>query len=368
MKTFDRSAFKAGCIAAIAAIALIVAGSRNLRDFDWALTTYAVGSVFALFAVVYRYAVWAQRPPTRMYLRRGLQAFFRRPSVGAVYDRPLFAIEMEKRAVIDRAYSSRWMTLLRLLLDNFVLQRFITRRSRERWIMHACLSWGGMLAFAITFPLVFGWVHFESIPENAEIYRLFVMGVALEQFSVHSFSGFLHFNLLNISAVVLVAGLALSVKLRMSDKGEFAIQTFSDDVFPVLLLFAVCVTGLMLSVSSKFLAGSGFQFIGMTHAASVIGLLLYLPFGKLFHIIQRPLSLGVSFYKESGRAGAAAHCRRCGEHYASQLHVNDLKTVLDQLGFNFRFATSDGELHYQDICPPCRRRLLALNQGRAVGR
>jgi hypothetical protein len=50
------------------------------------------------------------------------------------------------------------------------------------------------------------------------------------------------------------------------------------------------------------------------------------------------------------------------------MHVQDLKKVLDQVGFNFRFQTSAGEIHYQDICPPCRRRLFALNQGRALGR
>jgi hypothetical protein len=225
-----------------------------------------------------------------------------------------------------------------------------------------------MLAFAITFPLVFGWIHFESLPNNAEIYQVFVAGFAVEQFAVHSLRGFLHFNLLNISAVVLLVGLVLSVRLRMSDRSEFATQTFSDDVFPILLLFAVCITGLMLSVSARLLAGSGFQFIGMTHAASVIGLLLYLPFGKLFHIIQRPLSLGVSFYKQAGVAQGEASCRRCGEGYASQMQVEDLKIVLDQLGFNFRFATAGGELHYQEICPPCRRRLLALNQGKVLGR
>jgi nitrate reductase gamma subunit len=349
MHTFDRTAFKAGAIGSIAVILAIIAGSRNLRHFDWALTTYAVGSVFAVFAVVYRYAVWAQRPPTRMYLRRGLQAFFSR-----------------RRGTLSTVKNAG--TLWKLLLDNFLLQRFITRRSRERWLMHASLSWGSMLAFAVTFPLVFGWVHFESTPDNAEIYRVLIMGFPVEQFSVHSVSGFLHFNLLNLSAIVLLAGLALSIKLRMSDKGEFATQSFADDVFPLLLLFAVCVTGLMLTVSSKFLAGSGFQFIGMTHAASVIGLLLYLPFGKLFHIIQRPLSLGVSFYKDAGRASAAARCVRCGEDYASQLHVDDLKTVLDELGFDFRFATAACDLHYQDVCPPCRRRLLALNQGKALGR
>lgn len=349
INAFDRTAFRAGATAAAIAALFIVLGSRFLADFDWALTTYAVGSVFAVFAVVYRYAVWSQRPPTKMYLKRGLQAFFAR-----------------KRGLTSMSKNTG--TLGKLLVDNFVLQRFITKRSKERWIMHACLSWGGMLAFGVTFPLVFGWIHFESLPGNAEIYQVLVAGFVVEQFDVHSIRGFLHFNALNISAVILLVGLVLSVRLRMRDKGEFAIQTFADDVFPILLLFAVCITGLMLSVSAKLLAGSGFQFIGMAHAASVIGLLLYLPFGKLFHIIQRPLSLGVSFYKQAGAISGNASCRRCGEEYASRLQIEDLKTVLDELGFNFRFATPNGELHYQEICPPCRRRLLALSQGKVLGR
>ena len=339
---FDRNAFRVGVIAALAAMMAIYAGSHRLKYFDWALTTYAVGSIFAAFAVAYRYAVWAQRPPTMMYLKRGWQMFLSRRR-----NTPILG----KR-----------------LLDNFVLQKFITRRGAERWLMHACLSWGGMLAFALTFPLVFGWIHFETLPDDAEVYRVLLFGFQVEQFPVHSALGFLHFNLLNISAVLMLVGLTLSVKLRITDRGELATQTFADDVLPLLLLFAVSVTGLMLTVSSLFLDGYGFQFIGMAHAASVIGLLLYLPFGKLFHIVQRPLSLGVSFYKEAGRKGARAFCRRCGEEYASQMHIEDLKTMLDQLGLNFRFATPDGEVHYQEICPPCRRRLLALNQGKALGR
>lgn len=346
MKYFDRTAFRAGAAAGIAVTALVYLESRQLRHFDWALTTYAVGSVFAAFAVAYRYAIWAQRPPTLMYLKRGLQLFLRR------------------RRNVPRNTGK----LGKLLLDNFVLQKFITGRGAERWLMHACLSWGGMLAFAVTFPLVFGWIHFESLADNAEVFQVFVLGYPVEQFYVHSLRGFIHFNLLNLSAILMLVGLVLSIKLRMSDRGELAIQTFADDVSPLLLLFMVSITGLMLTVSSHFMAGYGFQFLGMAHAASVIGLLLYLPFGKLFHIVQRPLSLGVSFYKEAGQTGLRARCMRCGEDYASQMHVEDLKTVLDQLGFNFRFATPDGEIHYQDICPACRRRLLALNQGRALGR
>ena len=273
LKYFDRQALRAGVLAAMGVIALIYAGSRALRHFDWALTTYAVGTIFAAFAIVYRYAVWAQRPPTMMYLKRGWRMFFRR------------------RAVVPRNTA----VLGKRLLDDFILQRFITGRSKQRWIMHACLSWGGMLAFAITFPLVFGWIHFESTSGNAEIYRVFVFGYPAEEFHVHSIAGFVHFNLLNLSAVLMLVGLVLSLNLRMSDKGELATQSFADDVLPLLLLFTVTVTGLMLSVSSNFMSGYGFQFLGMAHAASVIGLLLYLPFGKLFHIVQRPLSLGVSF-------------------------------------------------------------------------
>ena len=106
----------------------------------------------------------------------------------------------------------------------------------------------------------------------------------------------------------------------------------------------------------------------MVHLVSVVALLVYIPFGKLFHMFQRTCSLCVTRYQKVGAAGPRARCRSCGADYASRMHVEDLKTVLDQLGFDFRFATPRGRVHYQDICPACRRRLLALNQGRAVGR
>lgn len=350
MTYFDRHAFRMGSGAAALVVAAIALGSNGLENFDWALTTYAVASIFAAFAVAYRYAVWAGRPPTRMFLRRGLEAFLgRRRHFDSGHRRPA-------------AVARNVLRLGRLLLDNFVLQKFITRRGIERWVMHAGLSWGGMLAFGVTFPLVFGWVHFETAPDDATVYRALLFGFAAAEFAVDSWQAFLFFNLLNISAILMLVGLVLSVRLRMRDKSELAVQTFADDVFPLFLLFTVCVTGLMLTVSARFMAGYGFPFIGLAHAASVVGLLLYLPFGKLFHIVQRPLSLGVSFYRSE--ASERAFCRRCGGDFASRVHVNDLKTVLDQLGFDYRF----GELHYQDICPPCRRRLLALNQGAAVGR
>jgi hypothetical protein len=55
--------------------ALIVLGSRRLDHFDAALVGYTFATLFATFGISYRYAMWLQRPPTRMYWRRGWQMF-----------------------------------------------------------------------------------------------------------------------------------------------------------------------------------------------------------------------------------------------------------------------------------------------------
>jgi high-affinity Fe2+/Pb2+ permease len=61
----------AGLAAAVVLAVLIVVGSRNLQHFDAALVGYTFATLFALFGITYRYAMWLQRPPTRMYWRRG---------------------------------------------------------------------------------------------------------------------------------------------------------------------------------------------------------------------------------------------------------------------------------------------------------
>jgi len=84
-----------------------------------------------------------------------------------------------------------------------------------------------------------------------------------------------------------------------------------------------------------------------------------MPFGKFFHIFQRPAQIGVTFYKERGAEGEQAVCRRCGEPFASLMHVEDLKRV--QAALDIRYRLQDGT-HYQDICPACRRKNVALTQ------
>ena len=60
----------------------ILLGSRNLRNYDPALLIYTFGVMFSAFAITYRYTVWLQRPPTRMYWRRSWQLLWQRQAIG----------------------------------------------------------------------------------------------------------------------------------------------------------------------------------------------------------------------------------------------------------------------------------------------
>lgn len=112
--------------------------------------------------------------------------------------------------------------------------------------------------------------------------------------------------------------------------------------------------------------GYAYEFLAIIHAVTVIFTLLWLPFGKFFHIFQRPAQLGVAFYKDRGRESEQARCAQCDQPYASQMHIDDLITVERQLGYRYDLADSrPGQPdHYQRICPACRRASLALCQGR----
>ena len=96
------------------------------------------------------------------------------------------------------------------------------------------------------------------------------------------------------------------------------------------------------------------------YAITVIGALLYLPFGKFFHIFQRPAQLGVKLYKKAGDMDGGALCPRCGGEFASQMQIDDVRAVLTQLGFDY--TTGGPAKHWQALCPPCKRKSIALSQ------
>jgi len=319
---------------------LIVAGSRNLSHFDAALVGYTFAVLFATFAIVYRYVMWLQRPPTALYWKRGWQVFFR-PSYLAVNIAGWF-----KRIV-----------------GEFALNVFIFRRGKQRGGAHWLIMWGCVLACAITFPLVFGWIHFEARQDDPNWYRTFLFGFPTIAFPIHSITGFVIFHGLVWASFFVIAGVMLAMRRRMRDHGSAVLQQFGEDFLPLILLFAVSVTGLMLTASYTWMKGYGYEFLAILHALTVIFTLLWLPFGKFFHIFQRPAQLGVSFYKDAGTREEAAQCRRCGQPFTSRLHAEDLIRVEKALGY--RYEINDGPAgHYQWICPRCRRAMLVLAQGR----
>ena len=318
---------------------LIVLGSRNLAHFDAALVGYTFATLFALFGVTYRYSMWLQRPPTRMYWRRGWSAF------------------ASPRLLVANAGE----VLRRLVVEAFA-NRFIFRRGALRGIAHLSLMWGCTLAMAITFPLVWGWIHFETVPGALHTYRTFVFGVAAGDFGVGSILAFIVFHGLVWASILVMIGVMLAFRRRMIDRGAAATQQFGEDILPLVLLGAVSVTGLMLTVSYTWMNGYAYQFIAILHAVTVIMTLLWLPFGKFFHVFQRPAQIGVALFKEEGRRGEQARCKRCEREFASAAMVRDLTVVERELGFHYELEGS-GPAHYQQVCPRCRRALFGLAQG-----
>src|SRR5262252_7224532 len=148
-----------GLVAAAILTALIFLGSRNLRHVDAALVGYTFACLFAAFAIAYRYSMWLQRPPTRLYWRRGWQAFLKPGSLWANV----------------KHLAGRFVRL-------FALNEHILRRSKPRGVAHLLIMWGCILAAAITFPLVYGWVFFETVPGDLTRYRTFAFGMPLFDF------------------------------------------------------------------------------------------------------------------------------------------------------------------------------------------
>jgi hypothetical protein len=330
----------AGAISTIVLALLIVVGSRRLSHFDAALVGYTFATLFAAFGITYRYTIWLQRPPTWLYFKRGWQLF-------------LSPRDLMRNLVL-------W---LQRLTNAFIFNMFIWRRSMERGAAHWLILWGCIIAAAITFPLVFGWIHFALDGDDFQNYRVMVFGFETFSFPIESLLGALIFHGLVWSAFMVIAGVMLAMRRRMRDRDAAALQQFGEDLMPLILLFAISITGLMLVVSYEWMRGYGYEFLAIIHAASVIVTLVWLPFGKLFHIFQRPAQLGVSFYKDAGKRIERARCARCGTDYASQMHVDDLIEVEHQLGYKYALTSSPID-HYQRICPRCRRLLPAVAQGR----
>jgi hypothetical protein len=339
-----RAAVAATLVTAIT-IVLVIVGSRGLRDFDAALIGYTVGTVFAIAALTYRYALWIGRVPTGHYFRAGWKTFFS-----------------------WRNFRRYTLLVPRALWTDIIGQTFIRKRSTARWLAHQAIFWGVVLSLAVTVPLTFGWIRFTLVPPDG--YRAWFFGFPVASFPIEARTGFAAFHILDFTAVLLIAGVVAAIARRMRDVGLLTTQRFGFDLMPLILLLAIAVTGLALTASSMWWRGSFYWFIALTHQVVVVLWLLSLPFGKFFHIIERPASVGVTLYQQvaqdveyyrpvphAEQARTAAPCPRCGAALPSAQFISDLEGVLNDLGQRYDLGGGRGLL--QDYCPTCKRVLRA---------
>ncbi len=303
------------------------AGSAGLAHLDPALLGYLGATVAAAFATAYRVSTYWRRP------------------AAAVYARAL------------RGALARPRTLLRTVsvgARDLGAQRFIARRSRLRWLAHLLLSLGTLVSFAITVPLVFGWLHFEADGQHA--YRAVIFGaLPAVRFALDGALGWLVFHALSVAAAAVVIGASTFLVLRLrAHRGPGTRDGF--DIAPLVLLLGVALTGLLLPLSGRVGSPALFRVAAVAHEVSVIVLLVALPFSKLAHLLIRPLALGV----QALRAPTAAwvRCTACDRPLAPAAQQAAVVALLGARGFHF-----DG---HAAICPPCRRRLVSSTQAALV--
>src|SRR5579859_1611386 len=351
----------AGIAAALVLILLIALGSRGFHWFDAALIGYAVAAVFATAAVIYKYTFWLARPPTGRYWRRSWQLFF------------------------SAANFRRYTALIPAAIGDLFAQTFIRKRGLYRWLTHQCLFWGVLLSCLITFPLTFGWLRFTQT--TGGLYQIWFFGVGLLAFPVASIFGFVVIHALDFTAAILLIGLVLAFHRRFHDLALIAVQRFRFDILPLALLLAIVVTGLALTADSAWLGGAYYWYISLTHEAVVVLWLISLPFGKFFHLIERPATVGIELYWRTGENTEMQRCARCGEEFAPARFIQDLKKTLYDVGENYSLREvpaaekglqADGAfveeaevtsvLWWQDLCPTCKRVMHAQANLAALGR
>lgn len=314
----------AGAGAAALVTGAIFLGSRNLANFDVALVGYAVATIFLAFGVTYRSVIWARSPAARRYLVAGMKALL-----------------LPGKATRPRLAGPR------TLLNTLLLQRFIAKRSNARWLAHQAMFWGVVLATAMTFPLTFGWLHFRAVPGTASGYWVYAMGVRVAGIDAFSVIGWMMFRGLDLAAVLVIAGAGVFLYKRLAERSTNKIN-FSKDLLPLLALLAISVTGLALSVSSMAFGGLFYRPLALVHMVVVVLTLVWIPFGKFFHTIQRPAMIGVHLHKQSGlgQRGAFA-CRCCGEPLEGAAFVEDLQATMGELGLAYG--------GWIETCPRCKR-------------
>ncbi|WP_205207663.1 MFS transporter [Bacillus sp. P14.5] len=309
-------------------------GTEKFLHFDMALMGYLISSLIFAIGLTVRMCSWLLRPATKQVVKRSFQN--------------LRTKKRQKRNV---------RAILKTAFENIILQKFIFKRGIYRGVQHVLIAWGCIGSFAITFGLTFGWMHFELV--DPETYVIVVMGVDTITMAAHGLFAEMVYNGLNITATMVLIGVSMALARRIVSQDVKVTQRAEFDLFPLILLLAVTVTGLVLTVSYALLDGWMHHYLTLIHQITVVVLLIYFPFGKLFHLPIRPLATAVPMnYQEEWKVDTKL-CRSCGTAYSSNDQIIDVQEILHVQSFDLQLA--DGS-YLSDYCPACRRRIRVMKQ------
>lgn len=196
------------------------------------------------------------------------------------------------RGFLGFAFSPRG---LGIMLSQGLVQGHLFKESRLRWAMSVALAWGALELFFI-----------GSLGNSAQEYGLFFLSKDEPWFAL----------LNDVGGAMLLLGLALAVVRRYVVRETKLPFAWDDGVILAWLLVAA-LSGFLVEASRLLAQGvpagtAGYSFIGSLlarglgslgvtgaaepylwwgHAVVSLGLLAYLPYSKLFHILVGPLSL-----------------------------------------------------------------------------
>ena len=305
--------------AAIAGSALVVAvlvGSRGGRDLDPALFGYLAATFVAVIAGAARVSAFWRRRPSAFY-GRALLAGLRDPK--------------RLRSVVGAAGR------------DLGAQRLIANRSRTRWLAHMALSFGTLASFAITLPLVFGWLTFDV--EGQHTYVPMLAGIPVGRIAIDGVLAWIVFHALSLAGGAVTFGAAFFLLLRL--RTRLASRVDWTDLAPLLLLLAVALSGLALPASRQ--SPTAFAIASAFHELVVIAMLVSLPFTKLAHVFIRPLQIGVRLVRADDQPREL--CVGCGGALAPSAQIAAVEAMLAARGRH----TAGHRRH----CPACKRRLIA---------
>lgn len=149
---------------------------------------------------------------------------------------------------------------------------------------------------------------------------------------------------------MVLIGCTMALIRRTKETKTLVEQGKEYDIFPLLLLMAVTISGSLLTVSAMWMKGIMYTGIALAHEITVVVLLLYFPFSKFWHIPLRFLALMVPMYHDLAEE---KNCSRCGRQYATKTQIEDVQRALKHR--NLSVPIEQTPLHMSDLCSECRR-------------